>query len=176
MQKVDHITVKALEGKAPRASVSDFTSLYRQMQKGELFSAFSEQERNAVWDTLQSVDGLIPSLLTFFNDFKSLQVWSRCAKVLKIVPLRGTVFTALKQSFNETNQQMNSCVIQEAESIFTVKLRNMINPVDLGYRQLFLYTMRHHREMIPGSTKIELKGKKKMAEGIKMPKEVDKLA
>ena len=52
----------------------------------------------------------------------------------------------------------------------------MIDRLDLGYRQLFLYTMRHHREMIHGSTRIELKGKRRGAEGIKMPKEVEKLA
>ena len=85
------------------------------------------------------------------------------------------MFTALEQSFNETNQQMNRCVIQEAESIFTIKSENMINCVNLGYQQLFLYTMRHHHKMIPRFTKIELKGKKKMAEGIKMLKKVDKL-
>ena len=36
--------------------------------------------------------------------------------------------------------------------------------------------MRYHREMIPGSTKLERRGKKKTAEGIHIPEEVDKLA
>lgn len=36
--------------------------------------------------------------------------------------------------------------------------------------------IRHHREIIPGSTKIELKGRKKIIEGIHIPKLVDKLA
>lgn len=71
---------------------------------------------------------------------------------------------------------MNSCVIQKAEFIFTVKLRNMINSVNLDYQQLFLYIMHHHCEMIPEFTKIELKEKKKMAENIKMSKKIDKLA
>lgn len=36
--------------------------------------------------------------------------------------------------------------------------------------------MRHHREMVPGSTKMERRGRKITAEGIHIPEEVDKLA
>jgi len=35
---------------------------------------------------------------------------------------------------------------------------------------------RHHREMMPRSTKMELKGRKKMMEGIHIPKAVENLA
>lgn len=54
--------------------------------------------------------------------------------------------------------------------------KNMIDRLNLDYRQLFLYTMRHHREMIHGSTRIELKEKRREAEDIKMPNKIDKLA
>jgi hypothetical protein len=52
MQKLDHVIVKAPESKAPGASISDFASLYRMTQKGELVSAFSERERNGFLSTL----------------------------------------------------------------------------------------------------------------------------
>ncbi len=96
--------------------------------------------------------------------------------MLQRVSPRQTMFKAFEQSFDETHQLMNECVVQKAEFVFIVKRRNMIDRLDLDYRQLFLYTMRHYREMISKSTKIELKEKKKKLESIKMSKKIDKLA
>ena len=181
MQRLDHITVKALECKAPGASMNDLAFLYGKIQKGAMFHDFNEQERNTILDALKSFDGLVPSFHTFFEDFKCLQIWGQCAKILKRVnpgkegPGR-TVFTALEQAFDETDQHMDRCIVQKGETVFTTIPGSIIDRVDLGYRQLFLYVMRHHRETIPGSTKMELKGRKKMMEGIHIPKPVDKLA
>ena len=176
MRKLDYITVKALERRAPGTSVTDLAYLYGEIQKGAIFHNFSEQERNTIVDALRSVDGLVPSFNTFFEDFKCLRIWGQCAKILKRVPPRGTVFTALEQSYDDSNQQVDECIVQKAESVFTTIPGTVIGRVDLGYRQLFLYIMRHHREMIPGSTKMELKGTKKPVEGIHIPEQVDKLA
>ena len=109
-------------------------------------------------------------------DFKYLQIWGRCAKTLVKVRPGETVFMALKQRFDDSNQQVDHCVVQAAPSEFTTVPGSITDRVDLGYRQLFLYVMRHHREMIPGSTKMERRGRKKTAEGIHIPEEVDKLA
>ena len=176
MRKLDYITVKALERKAPGTSVIDLAYLYGKIQKGAIFHNFSEQERNTIVDALRSVDGLVPSFDTFFEDFKCLRIWGQCAKILRKVPPRGTVFTALEQSYDDSNQQVDECIVQKAESVFTTIPGTVIGRVDLGYRQLFLYIMRHHREMIPGSTKMELKGTKKPVEGIHIPEQVDQLA
>jgi len=141
-----------------------------------MFRAFDEQERNTILHALQSVDGLVPSFNTFFEDFKYLQIWGQCAKTLVKVRPDGTVFTALEQSFDDSNQQVDHCIVQTAPSDFTTVPGSITDRVDLGYRQLFLYVMRHHREMIPGSTKMDRKGRKTTSEGIHIPEEVDKLA
>lgn len=86
------------------------------------------------------------------------------------------MFTALEQAFNDIHQHIDCCIIQIGETVFTSVPGSIIDRIDLGHRQLFLYVMRHYREMIPRSTKIELKGRKKMMEGIYIPKPVDKLA
>ena len=161
--------------------MNDLAFLYGKIQKGAMFYDFNEQERNIVLDALKSFDGLVPSFYTFFEDFKCLRIWGQCAKVLKRVnpgpegPGR-TVFTALEQAFDDTHQHIDRCIVQTGETVFAPVPGSIIDRVNLGYRQLFLYVMRHHREMIPGSTKMELKGRKKMMEGIHIPKPVDKLA
>ncbi len=176
MRRLDHITVKSLERKAPGASITDLAFLYSKVQKGAMFYAFDEQERNTILHALQSVDGLVPSFDTFFEDFKYLQIWGQCAKTLVRVRPSGTVFMALEQGFDDSNQQVDHCIVQSAQSEFTTVPGGITDRVDLGYRQLFLYVMRHHREMIPESTKMERKGRKKTSEGIHTPEEVDKLA
>jgi len=82
----------------------------------------------------------------------------------------------LEQSFDDSNQQVDHCIVQAAQSVFVTIPGGITDRVDLGYRQLFLYVMRHHREMLPGSTKMERKGRTKTVEGIHIPEEVDKLA
>lgn len=161
--------------------MNDLAFLYGKIQKGAMFHDFNEQERNTVLDVLKSFDGLVPSFYTFFEDFKCLPIWGQCAKVLKRVnpgtegPGR-TVFTALEQAFGDTHQHMDRCIVQTGKTVFTSVPGSITDRVDMGYRQLFLFVMRHHREMIPGSTKVELKGRKKMMEGIHIPEPVDKLA
>ena len=181
MQRLDHVTVTALECRAPGQSTNDLAFVHGQVQEGALFHAFNERERDTMLDVLKSSDGLVPSFHTFFEDLKFLQIWGQCAKTLKRVRPRGagpggTVFTALEQAFDGTHQHIDHCVIQQSEFVFTIIPGTIADRVDLGYRQLFLYVMRHHREMIPGSTRMELKGRKKLMEAINVPKEVDRLA
>ncbi|KAL9102110.1 MAG: hypothetical protein Q9163_002694, partial [Psora crenata] len=103
----------------------------------------------------------------------------QCTKILKRVnpdpegPGR-TVFTALEQAFDKTNQYTDRYVVQTAESVFTTIPGTVTDRIERGYRQLFLYVMRYYREMIPGSTRMELKGKKKLIKGIHIPEAPDK--
>ena len=179
MQRLDPITVKALQCKAPGVSINDFAYLYDKIGKGAMFHAFNEWERITILARLKSFDGLIPSFSTFFDDFKCLEIWAQCAKILQRVnpdpegPGR-TVFTALEQAFDETNQNPDHCIVQTAESVFTTIPGTVTDRVQWGYRQLFLYVMRHHREMMPGSTRMELKGRKKGIKGIHIPEAPDK--
>ena len=54
MQKVDHVTVKALELKAPGRSTSDAMTLFRQLKTGEIFGAFNMDRRMKIWARLQA--------------------------------------------------------------------------------------------------------------------------
>jgi len=147
MQKVDQATVKALELKAPRLSTLDAKVLRGQVLGGEIFGAFSEQERVAIWGRLQAVDGLIPSLFTFFEDVKYLEACANCVKRLVSLSPRDTVSTALEKAFCDANQRADRAVIQVTESSFTSSPASLADQVDLGYRQLHAYAMRHYLQM-----------------------------
>ena len=156
--------------------MTDLALLYTNIQKEAMFYAFDEQERNMILAALKSVDGLIPSFDTFLEDFEYLRIWGQCAKRLVKVRPGEMVFKALEQSFDDSSQKVDHCIVQAAPSDFTSVSRTITNRADLGYRQLFLYVMRHHREMVPRSTMMERRGRKKTAEGTHIPDEVDSLA
>lgn len=74
MRRLDHITVKALERKAPGTSITDLVLLYTKIRKAAIFHAFDEQERNTILAALKSIDGLILLFDILFKDFKYLQI------------------------------------------------------------------------------------------------------
>ncbi len=63
----------------------------------------------------------------------------------------------MARSFSETNQKRGKCILQEAETAFTFRSSTTQDRVALYYRQVFLYIIRHLRELSPGSTKLEPK-------------------
>ena len=165
-----------MERKAPGTSITDLAFLYTKIQKGAIFYAFDKQERNTILYALKSVDRLVLLFDTFFEDFKYLRIWGQYAKTLVEVRPGRTVVITLEQSFDDSYQLADYYIVQIAPSNFTTVPGSITDRVDLGYQQLFLYIIRYYREMIPGSTKIERQGRKKIAEGIYIPEEVDKLA
>ncbi len=145
MQKVDPVTVKALELKAPGRSTSDAMTLFRQLKTGEIFGAFNLDRRMKIWARLQAWEGLVPTLRTFFENFKYIESCANRVKSLITVSSRGTLYTAMARNFSETTQKRGKCIVQEAESVFTYRPCNTQDRVALHYRQIFLYVMRHLR-------------------------------
>ena len=144
---VDQATVEAVELKAPRVSTVDANVLQGQLQGGLIFGAFSDQARADIWTRLRAVEGLIPSLFTFFKDVLYLEALAGCmTRLIRLLP-GDTVFTALGRAFSDTNERSERAVIQVAESHFASCPTHSFDAIDLGYRQLFAYVMRHHPQM-----------------------------
>src|SRR5450432_3912576 len=143
MQKVDQTTVKALELTAPGACRADARVLYGLLMSGQIFSAFSQQEREAIWPIIcsWSTHRLIPSFFGLFQDVNYLEGPADCIK--RLIPLsRGaTIFSALEGSFSDVNQTANHCVIQESESTFALKPGSLADRFELGHLQLFMSGM-----------------------------------
>lgn len=86
--------MKSLELKSPRYSRRDARVLQGLVMRGEIFAEFSQPEREVIWGDLRSVDGLIPSLFTFFKDLKYLIACAGCLKRLVRLLRQDTVYTA----------------------------------------------------------------------------------
>ncbi|ELR07358.1 hypothetical protein GMDG_08373 [Pseudogymnoascus destructans 20631-21] len=152
MGKIDQATVKALEMKAPRASTADAEFLRIRVRGGELFSAFDDCERDDIWSRLTCIDGLIPSLATFFKDIRYLERLANCVKQLTGDNVQ--ISHAFKQLFSPVDQEDGrvrimdgQTKIQVAENAFVYGQGTRRDQVDLGYRQIIAYAMRHFADM-----------------------------
>ena len=147
MKRVDQTTVKVLELTAPWASTSDAQKLRAKVLGGDIFRAFNQQEREDIWNRLQSFKGLVPSLYGFFEDIKLLEAWADCLKWIVHLGARDTVSTALRKIYTGANQEKGSALVQEKETTFRVLPADLAYQVDLGCRQLWAFAMRYHREI-----------------------------
>ncbi|KAI9770687.1 MAG: hypothetical protein M1839_003071 [Geoglossum umbratile] len=153
LRKVDQATVKALELRAPQASTLDAASLRSQILGGQVFSAFSDHERQDIWERVQLVEGVIPSLFTFFKDILYLHECAACMRRLLSLTPRETVFSTLERRFTGVNQRDGFVIEQIAEDSFISKPGCLADQVDLGVRQLVAYAMRHLYDMPQESKK-----------------------
>jgi hypothetical protein len=151
MLKVNRADVKALELKAPGACRLDRVSLYRQLRDGEIFGAFTDREREAIWTEIlsETTDRLVPSLSSFFADVNYLKGPADCVKTLVELWPDDTVSSALERIFSDANQETDRCVIQHSESTFTSIPGNKSDRLELGVLQIWIGAMRDFLEMLP---------------------------
>ena len=107
LQRVDQVTIKAFELKAPKYSKRDARDLQGKVLSGQICSLFSQEEREAIWSELRSIDYLISSLFTFFEDLKYLRAYADYLKRLVKVSRRDIVRTALERKFPYTEEAGN---------------------------------------------------------------------
>ncbi|KAJ5766653.1 uncharacterized protein N7511_004269 [Penicillium nucicola] len=148
MFKIDLHTVEILQLLAPGVSSKDRTTVKGLVHSGEVFSNFTESERGSIWKRLKRTEGIIPSLYTFFKDLWYLESCANCIKRL-FTPSRSfpTIRTAMRAaflSFDPTNAQF---LIQTSEAGFRSYSHSQVDPAELGYRQIWLYAMRHYPKL-----------------------------
>ncbi len=147
MAKVDQVTVEALQLTAPWASTLDAKILRGKVLGGEIFCRFSQQEREGIWNRLQSFKDLVPSLFEFFENVKCLEAWADCLKWLVCLGPRETLSTAMNKIYTGINQSVDSALVQENETTFKSVPASSARRIDLGYRQLRAFAMRYHCEI-----------------------------
>ncbi|KAI9765977.1 MAG: hypothetical protein M1840_006984 [Geoglossum simile] len=149
MDLTDRATVKALQLRAPKQSPEDFKILQRLLDNGELFSATKNREhQQTILRNLRKVEWLIPSIYMLFEDVKYLKPPMKIMKRLPGGPFKGTVRQTIEQMFSGVNQMEDRFVLQNGDSDFRSIPGNLTDQVEFGYRQLWLYSMRHFTEMI----------------------------
>ncbi len=147
MARIDQITVEELQLKAPWASTTDAKILRGKVLAGEIFGLFSQQEREQIWIRLQNFKGVVPSLFEFFENLKCLETWTDCIKWLFTLDPRETVSMAMNRIFTDKNQSIDSALVQESETFFQPVPATSQHRRDLGYRQLYFFAMRNHRDI-----------------------------
>jgi hypothetical protein len=112
MKRLDRHTVKAVELTAPGACERDADRLHYEIKQGRIFGAFTEAERETIWEELRavSVDRLIPSLFSFFEDVRYLRGPAACVRRLICGSGDDYVPQMLRQSFLGENQTDNICI------------------------------------------------------------------
>nr|KAK5449229.1 hypothetical protein LTR18_002318 [Exophiala xenobiotica] len=147
LSQIDDQTVRFVELRAPRASTRDAEEIQSKLQVGQIFGAFSEDDRRHIFGRLCRFPGLVPSLNTFFRD---LIYWVACigsVKHLITVSRRDTVFSAFERQFTGVNQQEDQIVIQEDELNFTTIPGSFREQTESGYRQIIAFAMRNFLEI-----------------------------
>jgi hypothetical protein len=140
-QKLNEADVKALELTAPGACKADKERLYGQLRGGNIFGAFNEQEREAIWEIVLviSSDRLIPSFYSYFEDINYFQGPVKCIKPL--LDSRDSVSAALLRAFKDENRSVGQYVVQESESRFVVRPGDLAE--DFALRQIWMIAMRY---------------------------------
>ncbi|OHE90414.1 hypothetical protein CORC01_14291 [Colletotrichum orchidophilum] len=137
LEKIDWITVEAVQLRCPKYSASDERALRGIILRGDIFGNFGRAERLAAFAKVCSFDFPIPSLSTFFKDFGYLE---RCGNSMKhLVPMkrRGpTVRRMLLQSFNPP------ALPAQSESPLMDEFDNLEAQFQLAMRRLWLFAMR----------------------------------
>ncbi|OAF54638.1 hypothetical protein VC83_08804 [Pseudogymnoascus destructans] len=124
----------------------------KQVWSDLVFSAFDDSERDDIWSWLKCVEGLIPFLATFFKDIGYLERLANCVKQLTGDNVQ--ISHAFKQLFSPVDQEDGrvrimdgQAKIQVAENAFVYGQGTRGDQVDLGYRQIIAYAMRHFADM-----------------------------
>ncbi|KAJ5917587.1 hypothetical protein N7466_011141 [Penicillium verhagenii] len=145
MLKIDRYTVETLQLLAPGVSLKDRTTVKGLLHSGEVFSEFTSSERISIWNEIKKSEGTVPSLFTFFKDLWYLESCANCIKRL-ITPSKSfpTIKGALRASFSALDATNRQYLIQTSETGFRHYSLSQGDPAELGYRQLWLYAMRHY--------------------------------
>ncbi|KAJ5369939.1 uncharacterized protein N7496_006031 [Penicillium cataractarum] len=156
MLRIETHTVEKLQLLAPGVSSKDRTTVKGLVHSGEVFSNFTGSERSSIWKRLKRTDGIIPSLYTFFKDLWYLESCANCIKRL-ITPSRScpTVRSAMRAAFSSSDPAHTRLLIQTSETGLRYYSDSQGDPAELGYRQLWLYAMRHYPKLSKQPQKLD---------------------
>ncbi|KAJ5198755.1 uncharacterized protein N7498_007872 [Penicillium cinerascens] len=143
LKKIGPDTVKCLQLLAPGSSKSDAKKARGAILSGEAFAEFSDQERAAILSRVEAFKPLIPSLYTFFEDFKYLESCSQCVKRL-FEPSDKTMWESMSHMFSIAEDSNNGILIQTSEFSYRRQNAEDYDCLNMAYRQIWLYAMRHY--------------------------------
>jgi hypothetical protein len=151
---MDRVDIKTLESRAPGISTVDAQFVREKILGGAILRSFSTQERAIICENILTFKGLIPSLLTFFQDVHFLEAVADGMKWLVTVPRGETVFSALASYYERKEESQQ---FQTTETTFQSRRGSRQYCCRLGYLVLVVFAMRHHRNLPKAPVKTNLK-------------------
>lgn len=158
---VDENSVHFLQALAPQRSLRDRNNIEVGMRDNSLFPSVSDQlSRDIIFRNICDIDGLVPSLFTFFESLKYLEP---CCKILRdLVPLKSK--RTIRQELFAHYWPQPSYPIEYGDSDRRLLPSDSSeHACELGYWQLWLYTLRNFPDLSPFSPRKELKKGKPQA-------------
>lgn len=147
---VDTITVQMLQTLAPSHSTDDAEKVRRLFDAGTVFPRVTDRaERDELQSNVLTVQHMIPSLFSFFEDIKFLEP---CAKVMRSLctTSKRTVRQGLMGSFFDPKEY----VVEYAPD--QLRVCTSISPqeyAEVAYVQLWLFAFRHFPQMSNTTTR-----------------------
>ena len=146
---IDYGTVRRLQLRNPRASLTDYEFIIEGIEKDQLFPLITDSiARSEILVNILAIDHIIPSLYTFFEDTKWLEP---CAKILRrLTPLNSrkkTIRQSLLAHHRGRRATDGKLPIQTTDSNFVFEEVTEHQHVEAGYRQLWLFAWRHFPEL-----------------------------
>ena len=159
-QYLDECTVHELELLAPASSGSDESKVRDLFQRGQVFSAVTNQvKREGLLRSVLAQRCLIPTLRTFFENQKYLEP---CSVILKSL-LDDSEKRSLWKSFQANFFAPNAIQVQISENSPSIEVLPLAGgkfteaALKLGYMQLWMFCFRHFPEMTAFKPRLKMR-------------------
>lgn len=140
----DRIVLESVELMAPRASASDMRTLSGSLNGG-IYTSLTKTQRADLCKVIQSKEGLIFTLRSFFHDVSWLGDIANRMKWLVKIPRNQTLPDVVRSMYVRRNRAQNKVAIQVSESEFEFIRGSEQDRIDLGWIQILLSIIRHIR-------------------------------
>ena len=135
--------MELLQLRAPMASWTDKKFIQEVMKSRVLFpSIVGDEHRRMILNNLQRVPNLVPSLFSFFEDVKYLSLAREVLQKLIESPTQS-IYDGLREAFSSERLPVGHLEHQRTESSFVSHTGSTHDQFEIGYKQLWLYALRH---------------------------------
>ena len=144
-----------MELRAPAASEYDASFLRTCMDTGKIFAQVLDPVlRKTIINNICGIDRLIPSLRTFLEDIERLEPCVKAVRILLDLKDESTIYRALHAIFARSHSEQQHPLRQDGENHF-VQIEGDTDHFEFGYKQLWIYAMRHFPNLVHADAKRE---------------------
>jgi hypothetical protein len=161
---VDAVTVQSLELLAPKHSDIDKSLVIDLMERGQIFSLQNERGiRKILVENICDFPGVIPSLWTFFETLKYLELLCEALRQLLGDQMKRTIRSSLTGLFFAPSK--NIVQLNETEDVEIKVGLSQQEAMMVAYTELWAFCSRHFDGLTASTPKKEIGGSKSHVKG-----------